>query len=189
MQPHEHFHPAAAIDDTIEALYVEQGRDRPAMFWLTLLFIGGALAALPLVKVDLSVRARGVVRLPAEAVDSAGDVAPAAAAPLTIEAFLRERDAKFLQAGQKAILQYDAFPYEEWGTAAGVVEDVSFQPVRFDQQSLCKVVVQSANRALLMPDGRVGRIASGMTVSVRLVVNRKSLLQLVYQKSEDLFGI
>ncbi len=96
MPAREYYHPAEAIDDTIEALYVEQGRDRPAMFWLTLLFLGGALAALPLVKVDLSVRARGIARLPAAGSELAGD--GTAGAPLVIEAFLRERDAKFLRA-------------------------------------------------------------------------------------------
>jgi hypothetical protein len=188
MPAREYFHPAEAIDDTIEALYVEQGRDRPAMFWLTLLFLAGALAALPLVKVDLSVRARGIVRLPAEASELAGDAASGAGSPVVIEAFLRERDAKFLRPGQRAILQYDAFPYNEWGTAGGSVEEISAQAVRFDQQAVFKVRVQSSVRALRMPDGRTGRISDGMSASVRLVVNRKSLLQLIYQKSEDLFG-
>jgi hypothetical protein len=188
MPAREYYHPTEAIDDTIEALYVEQGRDRPAMFWLTLLFLGGALAALPLVKVDLSVRARGVVRLPAEGIEMTGESAGGAGAPLVIEAFLRERDAKFLRPGQRAILQYDAFPYNEWGSAAGSVEEISPQPVRLDQQALFKVLVQSSARALRMPDGRAGRIVDGMSASVRLVVNRKSLLQLIYQKSEDLFG-
>ena len=188
-QTREPFLPAEAIDDTIEALYLEQGRDRPAMFWLTLLFLGGVLAALPLVKVDLSVRARGVARLPADPGELAGESTSAATTSVTIEAFLRERDAKFLRTGQRAILQYDAFPYNEWGTAAGEVEEISLQPVRFDQQTLFKVVIQSPVRALRMPDGRLGRIADGMTASARLIVNRKSLLQLIYQKSEDLFGI
>ena len=187
MPPREPFYPAEAIDDSIESLYLEQGPDRPAMFWLTLLFLSGALAALPLVKVDLSVRARGVVRLPAESAETA-DASPAAM-PVTIEAFLRERDAKFLRIGQRAVLQYDAFPYNEWGTATGAVEDVSLQPVRFDQQTLFKVLIQSPVGALRMPDGRLGRLSDGMTASVRLIVNRKSLLQLIYQKSEDLLGL
>lgn len=188
MTPREHFFPAEAIDDTIESLNIEQGPDRPAMFWLTLLFLGGALAALPLVKVDLSVRARGVVRLPADAGELAGE-APVAALPTMVEAFLRERDAKFLRLGQRATLQYDAFPYNEWGTATGVVQDISPQAVRLDQQALFKVVIQSPVHALRMPDGRSGRLADGMTASVRLIVNRKSLLQLIYQKSEDLLGV
>ncbi len=86
------------------------------------------------------------------------------------------------------MLQYDAFPYNEWGAAEGSVEEISPQSVRFDQQALAKVLVQSSVHTLRMPDGRAGRIADGMSASVRLVVNRKSLLQLIYQKSEDLFG-
>jgi len=188
MQAREQFHPATGIDDTIEALYAEQGGDRAAMFWLTLLFLGGVLAALPLIKIDLSVRARGVVRLPADSAELAGDAAAEVLPPVTVEAFLRERDAKFLRIGQTASLQYEAFPYNTWGTAAGSVSEISLQPVRFEQQALYKVVIASPVRALHMPDGRVGRVADGMTASVRMVVNRKSLLQLIYQKSEDLFG-
>ena len=178
------FHPAEAIDDTIEALQLEQGRDRPAMFWLVLLIFGGILASLPLVKIDLSVRARGVAHMTAETLDVGSEPAPR----LVIEAFLRERDAKFLQAGQRAAIQYDAFPYQEWGTAPGAVVDISPDAVRLGPQSLFKVSLQSPVLLLRMTDGRVGRIADGMTASVRLVVNRKSLLQLIYQKSVDLFG-
>jgi hypothetical protein len=184
MPPLPRFHPADAIDDTIEALHLEQGRDRPAMFWLLLLLFGGALAALPLVKIDLSVRARGVAHVPAETLDSRAEAPPR----LVIEAFLRERDAKFLQAGQPATIQYDAFPYQEWGSAPGAVLDISPDAIRLGAQSLFKVSVQSPVSLLRMPDGRTGRIADGMAASVRLVVNRKSLLQLIYQKSEDLFG-
>jgi hypothetical protein len=189
MPAREYFYPSEAIDDTIEALYVEQGRDRPVMFWLTLLLLGGTLALLPVVKIDLSVRARGVVRPPAEGIESVGEAAAGPEGPLTVEAFLRERDAKFLRPGQRAILQYDAFPYTEWGTADGTVVAISSQPVRFEQQALFKVLVQSPASVLRMPDGREGPIADGMTVNVRMVVNRKSLLRLIYQKSEDLFGI
>jgi multidrug efflux pump subunit AcrA (membrane-fusion protein) len=189
MPPTESFYPAESIEDTIEALGVEQGPDRPAMFWLTLLLVGGALAALPLARIDLSVRARGVVRLPADPSALAAGVDEASAGgPLLVEAFLRESDVKFLRIGQPAILQYDAYPYNEWGTAPGIVEAVSFAPVRIDQQALFKVVVRSPTRLLRMPDGRAGPIVDGMTVSARLIVNRKSLLQLITQKSEDLFG-
>ena len=59
----ETLYPAEAAEDTVEALFHEQGRDRPVLFWLTALVLGAAIASLPLVKVDLSVGARGIVRL------------------------------------------------------------------------------------------------------------------------------
>lgn len=54
--------PAEIASDTVEALYAQHGVQRPWTYWLILMLVLGALAALPLIEVDVSVRAVGLVR-------------------------------------------------------------------------------------------------------------------------------
>ena len=54
--------PAALAAHTVESLYAEHGPQRPWVYWLAILTVVSALAALPLVKVDVTVRAPGMVR-------------------------------------------------------------------------------------------------------------------------------
>ena len=176
--------------DTIEALVAEQGPDRPAIFWILILLLGAILVSLPFIKIDLRVRARGVVHLDTsysgEFLD--GRMGNGSPSVITVEAFLREADIKFLRIGQACTLQYDAYPYTDWGMALGTVVQISNEPVIFNHQALFKVVVQSKTGTLHLEDGRSGQVINGMAVNLRFVVNRKSLLHLIYQKSEILFG-
>jgi len=54
--------PAVLAPHTVESLYAEHGPGRPWTYWLILLGAIGGLAALPLVEVDVTVRAPGLVR-------------------------------------------------------------------------------------------------------------------------------
>lgn len=56
------FPPAATSVDTVEALFSSHGPARPWIHWLLVSCAAGGLASLPLVKVDITVRAPGVVR-------------------------------------------------------------------------------------------------------------------------------
>jgi multidrug resistance efflux pump len=54
--------PAIFAEHTVESLYATHGPERPWIYWLLLLGAGGALASLPLIKVDVTVRAPGMIR-------------------------------------------------------------------------------------------------------------------------------
>jgi HlyD family secretion protein len=54
--------PASLGEDTVEHLYAEHGPARPWIYWLLLLGVFFSLASLPLLMVDVSVRAAGMVR-------------------------------------------------------------------------------------------------------------------------------
>lgn len=56
------FIPAELAPHTVEGLYAEHGSQRPWTYWLILTGVIGAFASLPLIKVDVSVRAAGMVR-------------------------------------------------------------------------------------------------------------------------------
>ena len=54
--------PASLAENTVESLYAAHGPERAWIYWLLLIGIGSALTSLPLIKVDVSVRAPGMVR-------------------------------------------------------------------------------------------------------------------------------
>lgn len=175
-------------ENTIEALVAEQGADRPVMFWALAVLLLAVIGSLPFVEVNLWVNGRGVVRGEDVRALDPGAASAGTHVTVTIDTFLNETDVKFLRVGQTCVLRYDAYPYTEWGTATGTILEVSNNPVLFNRRTLFKVTVQSANTRLYLPDGRSGDIAAGMSTNVRIIVNRKSLLNVIYQKTETLFG-
>lgn len=54
------------VGDTLENLFAAHGPERPVLYWLFALLLAGAIAALPLIEVDVSVRASGWIRPAAE---------------------------------------------------------------------------------------------------------------------------
>ena len=62
MNPSAHLLPADLAAHTVESLFAEHGAPRPWIYWLVLFGVIGALASLPLIDVDVSVRAAGLVR-------------------------------------------------------------------------------------------------------------------------------
>jgi len=61
--------PASLAGNTVESLFAEHGPERAWIYWLLLLWVCGALISLPLIKVDVSVRAPGMVRPATERID------------------------------------------------------------------------------------------------------------------------
>ncbi len=62
MSPASGLIPAELARHTVESLYAEHGGQRAWSYWLVLAGVLGALAALPLAEVDVTVRAAGLVR-------------------------------------------------------------------------------------------------------------------------------
>lgn len=61
--------PAELAGFTVESLHAMHGPERVAIYWLILAGVVGAVASLPLIKVDISVRASGLVRPVTERVE------------------------------------------------------------------------------------------------------------------------
>jgi HlyD family secretion protein len=60
--PPSTFLPAALAEHSVESLGALHGPDRPWIYWLSLLAVGAALGALPLIPVEITVRSSGIVR-------------------------------------------------------------------------------------------------------------------------------
>src|SRR5208283_1522371 len=62
MTPSSGLVPAGLAPDTVQSLYADHGTQRAWIYWLVLGGAIGALAILPLVNVNVTVRAAGLVR-------------------------------------------------------------------------------------------------------------------------------
>ena len=97
--------PAAMAEHSVESLYALHGRQRPWLYWLSLLGVSAAFGALPLVPVAITVRSSGIVRPATERTELKAAVSGRIARVLA-------RDNDRVQAGQP-LLELVALDVEE----------------------------------------------------------------------------
>jgi hypothetical protein len=100
--------PGSIAQHTVESLYAEHGPAQPWIYWLLLLVVAAALVALPLVKVDVTVRAPGVVRPTTERTELRVPIGAQIAQVLAhdndtvVETLVSSKDVGLLKPGQPA---------------------------------------------------------------------------------------
>lgn len=120
------------------------------------------------------------------AAQSLGAVSPAASC--LVEAVIRPQDAGLVAKGQSAQLAVDAFPYTRWGTVPATVVTVADDAIAgAGGPAAFKIEVQPRTTRLTLPDGRHVELRKGLTVQVRLLVARRSLLELLMENAADWF--
>jgi HlyD family secretion protein len=110
---------------------------------------------------------------------------------LQVESFVSSRDIGQVAIGQTVRLQVDAFPYTQWGVLAGIVEAVGDDLLASEAQDApgyYKVLIRPARSQLSLPNGAVGKLRKGLTLSARYVVARRSLLQVLYDDASAWFN-
>ena len=106
---------------------------------------------------------------------------------LYAECFVSPKDIGLIQVGQQAILQIDAFNYNEWGMLQAEVSDVAHDVILQEamQQPFFKVFCLPQKDYLQLKNGYMGQLKKGMTFSVRFTVSRRTLFQLLYDKMDN----
>jgi membrane fusion protein len=93
--------------------------------------------------------------------------------------------AGFLAIGQEVRLAIDAFPYQRFGTVPARITQISATTVLHDDASGAAVpvylVTAELRRPWVMAFGRRQPLLTGMTLSARIVTERQSLLQWLFQ--------
>jgi membrane fusion protein, peptide pheromone/bacteriocin exporter len=104
---------------------------------------------------------------------------------LLVETQVSSRDAGLVRVGQPVRLQIDAYAYTWWGTLDGVVTAIGGDAVVVDRTTPpgFKVLIHPAATHLTLPNGAHAKLKKGLTLSARLLVARRSLLQLLYDES------
>lgn len=105
---------------------------------------------------------------------------------IVAEMFVEPKDIGLIRPGTKARLQVDAYNYNQWGLATGHVASVSSDVYTNGKEPpYFKVRCVLDQDALSLPNGYKGKIKKGMTVQARFLVTRRTLFQLLYDKTDN----
>jgi HlyD family secretion protein len=114
-----------------------------------------------------------------------GDVSPRE--DLLVDAHVAPRDIGFVRIGQRALMQVDSFPYTEWGALYGEVVAISPDIIQVGQTVVFKVTLNMADTTLeSVALGKVN-VGKGMTLRIQFLMQPRTLLQLLYQKTSEAF--
>jgi len=104
---------------------------------------------------------------------------------LMAEVFVDAKNAGLLHKGMPVRIQVDAFNYNEWGMISGKITRISDDYVSLNHESVFKVLCSLDFICLQLRNGVKGQVKKGMTVNARFLIAKRSLLQLLYEKSDD----
>ncbi|GAB3331590.1 HlyD family type I secretion periplasmic adaptor subunit [Larkinella ripae] len=104
---------------------------------------------------------------------------------LIVESYVSSKDIGLVQPGQPIRLQVDAFDYNQWGLLTGKVLDIANDFTMSEGQPVFKVRCQLDRNYLTLSNGYQGQLKKGMTVLTRFKVSRRTLFQLLYDKTDD----
>jgi HlyD family secretion protein len=97
------------------------------------------------------------------------------------------RDIGYISNDMPVHLQVGSFNYNEWGTIAGKVTEISsdFMTDASGGNPFYKVKCSMDKNYLIRKNGVKGSLKKGMSVSAHFMITRRSLFDLLYQKMDD----
>jgi multidrug resistance efflux pump len=105
---------------------------------------------------------------------------------LLVECYISPKDIGLLRNGMKARMQVDAYNYNQWGMAEGIIASISNDIIITEQQQTFFKVKCILNRNhLTLKQGVKGYLKKGMTLRAHFVVTERSLFDLLYDKADD----
>jgi HlyD family secretion protein len=104
---------------------------------------------------------------------------------LVAECYVTPKDIGYLQTGMPVRFQIDAFNYNEWGLVEGVVQSVDNDFILVNDQPVFKVKCRFASTEVRTSKGITGNLKKGMTLQARFILTKRSLFQLLYDKTDD----
>jgi HlyD family secretion protein len=106
---------------------------------------------------------------------------------LVAECYISTKDIGFINVGQRARIQVDAFNYNDWGVLEGSVMEIFDDVVLTDntQPPYYRIYCALDNVFLVLNAGHTGYIKKGMSVNAHFIVTERTLFQLIYDKVDD----
>lgn len=101
------------------------------------------------------------------------------------EIYVSAKDIGYLTVGQTTKIQVDAFNYNQWGSLNGEIIDISDDFILADNTPVFNVKCKLNRDFLVLKNGVKGKLKKGMTINARFMIARRSLFELLYQKSDD----
>lgn len=107
---------------------------------------------------------------------------------LVAECYVNPSDIGQIRAMQSASLQIDTYNHMQWGTVSGHIQSISDDIILFNQEAKYRVIIDLNEYELSLVNGQKAALKKGMSFTARLMVNRKSLLQLFFDKTDELLN-
>jgi HlyD family secretion protein len=104
---------------------------------------------------------------------------------LLVIAYVQPNDIGFIKKDMPVRLQVDAFNYNQWGLANGIVTAVPQDIKIIDNKPVFEVRCSLDKDFLQLKNGYKGFLKKGMTLQARFIVTERTLWQLLYDKVDD----
>jgi len=103
--------------------------------------------------------------------------------------FVKPADIGFIRKGQKVKIQVDAFNFNEWGMLEGEITDISDDLYIEDNQNpFFRVRCMLKSGTLRLKNGYEAGIRKGMSITARVIVTRRSVFNLLFDKVSEWFN-
>lgn len=104
---------------------------------------------------------------------------------LRAELYVSPNDIGLIQQGMEVRMQVSAFNYNQWGLLNGVVKEIASDVQVLKNNAVFEVKCDLKQPYLQLKNGYKGYLKKGMTVQARMIVARRSLWQLLYDKVDN----
>ncbi|MGF7138625.1 HlyD family efflux transporter periplasmic adaptor subunit [Roseimarinus sediminis] len=104
---------------------------------------------------------------------------------LLVECYVSPSDIGFFNKGMNVDFQLDAFNYNQWGTANGIVNEISGDILTINNQPVFKVRCTLNTNYLQLKNGYKGELIKGMTLTGRFTLTERTLSQLFLDKVDN----
>ncbi|MDR3217716.1 MAG: HlyD family secretion protein [Dysgonamonadaceae bacterium] len=104
---------------------------------------------------------------------------------LLVECYVLPVDIGYIQEKQQVAFQLDAFNYNQWGLAHGIVKKISKDIVIVNEQPVFLVRCSLETSFLKLKNGYTGKLKKGMMVTGRFYLTDRSLWQLLFDKVDN----
>jgi len=104
---------------------------------------------------------------------------------LLIECYIGPSDIGLIQPNMEVRFQFHSFNYNNWGTGSGKVLELSNNVISINDQPYFKVRCSLDQSYLSLKNGYKGYLKKGMTLTGRFMITKRSLFQLLYDKTDN----
>ncbi len=104
---------------------------------------------------------------------------------LIVECYVLPKNIGLVHKDMEVSFQLDAFNYNQWGSAKGKVIDISEDIITMNEAPVFKVRCELLTSHLELKNGYKGKLKKGMTLTGRFKLIRRSLFELLYDKTDN----
>ena len=104
---------------------------------------------------------------------------------LLVECYVSPTDIGYIKENQDVAFQLDAFNYNQWGLARGIVREISRDVIAVNDQPVFRVRCSLDTEYLQLKSSYKGNLKKGMTLTGRFYLTDRSLWQLLFDKVDN----